>query len=178
MKTMRDLYDAEIARMNQPHYWKDGQLRYVGDEAKNYTHKHTFTVKNFYPVTFAEEALADFSKKRAEHEWKVWMDAVVARAAAVATPASGQPVWVPIAYEAFRSTKIARQPSKSDFKIGVMSSWEGVFADNCACGALSCGAALGCQDSAKETLALSCQCGSGSNLIGPGHSDYCQCYKV
>lgn len=25
---------------------------------------------------------------------------------------------------------------------------------------------------------VGCQCGSGSNLVGPGHSDWCQCYKV
>lgn len=107
MKTMKDLYDAEIARMNGT------TIVAVPDPA----HKH----------------------------------------------GAGKPVWVLSSCNAFRSTKIARQPIKSDLitgsayapPVGPMTS--GVW---------------------DIMHPVGCQCGSGSNLVGPGHSDWCQCYKV
>lgn len=171
MKMLRDLYDAEIARMNQPHYWLDGKLQYLGDATRNCQHA----------VSTERQARIDAWKATGRSwgidldiDWSKAYDLAVAEAT-VAVPTTGptvitgvdmgagKPVWGLSSYDAFRNTKVARQPIKSDLRIGVLSIWE---------------VPEGRQDSAKETLVLSCQCGSGSNLIGLGHSDWCQCHSA
>lgn len=193
MTTMKELYDREIARMAAA-----GDAR-AERAVRDSTSRQVAKLRNFFD--HYGTAMGNPTDYLTDARGNTWVPG-----ATVTVPASGQStqikgttkVIVPApAHNAVRYARwfgsnephvvhgiegaqdsfkmVKREPIKAD---KIPESWlTGVFADNCACGAPSCGTALGCQDSAKETSTLSCQCGSGSNLTGPGHSGWCQCHS-